>query len=158
VAFFLSPAFFGGILFEGVSMSQAVQHGVLVPVGGGDPIPLLKDRLIVGRRPSCDIHLSYPNVSGTHCELIFQNGYWTIQDLNSQNGVKVKGERVVRKALNPGDELSIASHKFTIRYEKLGGGALNEAINEAMDADDDLFAVSLLKKAGLEKDDRRSRR
>lgn len=141
-------------------MSEAVQHGLLVPVGGGDPIPLLKDRLTVGRRPSCDIHLGYPNVSGTHCELIFQNGYWTIQDLNSQNGVKVKGERVVRKALNSGDEVSIASHKFTIRYEKHGGGgALNEAFNEAIDTDDDLFAESLMKKAGLEKsgDDRRRR-
>ena len=140
-------------------MSQAVMHGTLVPVGGGDPIPLLKDRITVGRRPSCDIHLAFPNVSGTHCEFIFQNGYWTIQDLGSSNGVKVKGARVMRKALQPNDEVSIASHKFTIKYEMHAGGALNEAFNEALDADDDLFAESLMKKAGLERagDDRRRR-
>ncbi len=35
--------------------------GQLVPVGGGDPIPLLKPELLVGRRNNCDIILSFLN-------------------------------------------------------------------------------------------------
>jgi adenylate cyclase len=42
-------------------------YGELVPVGGGDNIPLLKPNLIVGRRESCDIVLRFANVSGQHC-------------------------------------------------------------------------------------------
>ena len=44
-------------------------YGQLTPVGGGDPIPLIKDRLTVGRRSECDVQLKFNNVSGQHCRL-----------------------------------------------------------------------------------------
>src|SRR5919204_5887736 len=93
-------------------------HGELVPVGGGDPIPLIREELTVGRRESCDICMRYPNISGRHCLLRFQDGYWYIQDLGSTNGVKVNGVRIhqQRKLLHPGDEVSIAKRKFTTEY------------------------------------------
>ena len=43
--------------------------GELIPVGGGDPIPLMKEQLVIGRREKCDIVLRFANVSGEHCEL-----------------------------------------------------------------------------------------
>ena len=55
--------------------------GELQPIGGGDPIPLMKPVLTVGRRESCDIVLRFPNVSGSHCELSLENGYWFVKDL-----------------------------------------------------------------------------
>ena len=53
-------------------------YGELLPVGGGDPIPLLKTTLVIGRRESADIVLRFPNVSGSHCELCVVEGYWVI--------------------------------------------------------------------------------
>src|SRR5690349_11165288 len=50
-------------------------NGELVPVGGGDSIPLLRETLTIGRRDSCDIPLRFPNVSGIHCQLNFHDGY-----------------------------------------------------------------------------------
>ena len=79
-------------------------YGELIPVGGGDPIPLLKKNLLVGRRESCDIVLRFSNVSAHHCQLVCNGGYWYVKDLKSRNGVKVNGLRV-RKRLDPGDEL-----------------------------------------------------
>jgi hypothetical protein len=38
-------------------------YGELLPLGGGDPIPLLKTTLLVGRRESADIVLRFPNVT-----------------------------------------------------------------------------------------------
>src|SRR5438445_315500 len=78
------------------SMSQDV-NGELVPVGGGDPIPLIRAVMILGRRESCDIPLRFPNISGQHAEMSFRNGYWYIKDLNSTNGIKVNGNRVQEK-------------------------------------------------------------
>ena len=85
-------------------------YGELHPVGGGDPIPLLKVILLVGRRESSDIVLRFPNVSGNHCELELVEGYWYVNDLNSRNGTKVNGERVKKQRLIPDDKLSIARH------------------------------------------------
>lgn len=44
--------------------------GILKPVGGGDPVPLTKETLKIGRRPSCDICLDFERISGKHCELL----------------------------------------------------------------------------------------
>src|SRR5262245_59182231 len=91
--------------------------GELVPQGGGDPIPLLKKKLLVGRRrESCDIALEFPNVSSRHCELELVDAYWLVRDLGSSNGTKVNGVRVRSKWVLPGDELAVAKHRFKIDY------------------------------------------
>ena len=38
---------------------QGKTLGILKPVGGGDPIPLKKAEVIIGRRRSCDINLDF---------------------------------------------------------------------------------------------------
>jgi len=123
-------------------------YGELVPVGGGDNIPLLKPNLIVGRRESCDIVLRFANVSGQHCQLTLENGYWFVTDMNSQNGTKVNGARIVRKRLDPGDLLSIARHKYTIRYSPAENGATGPPPSEEQDLEA-VLSKSLLDRAGL---------
>ena len=123
-------------------------YGELHPVRGGDPIPLLKTELLVGRRESADIVLRFPNVSGRHCELALVEGYWFIRDLGSSNGTKVNGARVAEHRLEPGDKLSIAKHEFEILYDpaKLGGTAKSERKGVL----ESIFGRSLLDAAGLE--------
>lgn len=124
--------------------------GELVPCGGGDPIPLLKPKLLIGRRDSCDIVLEFPNISGQHCLLELLNGYWHVRDLRSRNGIKVNGMRVDAKWLLPGDEVAIAKHRFEMTYEPASDAPPPE--------DDDPFALSLLEKAGLLKREEEQRR
>src|SRR5262245_27484459 len=116
-------------------------HGELVPCGGGDSIPLLKSRLLVGRRSSCDISLRFPNVSSHHCEFELVNGYWHVRDLNSRNGIKVNGIRCDAKWLMPGDVVSIAKHQYEVTYTPHGDAPAPE--------EEDPFAIGLLEKAGL---------
>jgi adenylate cyclase len=119
-------------------------NGELVPVGGGDNIPLIREHLTVGRRESCDIPLRLPNVSGLHCELAFHDGFWWIRDLNSTNGIKVNGVRVPKKILQPGDTITIAKRHYKIDYTPPTN---SRAMEEMME--DDPMAQSLLEKAGL---------
>jgi predicted component of type VI protein secretion system len=123
-------------------------YGELLPLGGGDPIPLLKTTLLVGRRESADIVLRFPNVSGQHCELSLAEGYWTIKDLRSSNGIKVNGSRVTEQRLKPGDKLSIAKHDYEIAFDpaRLGGTAPAEEKSQF----ESVFSRSLLESAGLE--------
>lgn len=115
--------------------------GQLIPLGGGDPIPLKKPMLLVGRRPSCDIRIDLANVSSQHCELALVNGFWRVRDLHSSNGTKVNGERVDEKFVQPGDTISFAKTQFEIAYTPDPHAAPPE---EA-----DPFAIGLLEKAGL---------
>jgi len=123
-------------------------YGELIPVGGGDPIPLLKKTLLVGRRESCDIVLRFSNVSAHHCQLSVIGGYWYVRDLQSRNGVKVNGVRVTEKRLDPGDILSIAKHKYEVHYSPVDLGAVGPPPPDVSRAD--LFSKSLLERAGLE--------
>ena len=122
--------------------------GELQPIGGGDPIPLLRTPLTVGRREESDIVLRFPNVSGSHCELSLVDGYWHVKDLGSSNGTKVNGSRVSEQRLEPGDTLSLAKHEYEVCYEpaRLGATAQPEEKTVAKD----LFSRSLLETAGLE--------
>jgi adenylate cyclase len=131
-------------------MSHELQ-GELVPVGGGDAIPLIRDVLTVGRRETCDIRMAYPNVSGMHAEFSFRNGYWYVRDLNSTNGVKVNGMRVQEKLLHPKDEVSIGKRRYQIFYELPAGRRALEEVEE------DIMSQSLLRKAGLEHEPREER-
>jgi len=121
--------------------------GELLPVGGGDPIPLLKKSLLVGRRESCDIVLRFSNVSAHHCQLTLTGGYWYVKDLKSRNGVKVNGSRVEEKRLDPGDSLAIARHTYDVQYSPVDLGAAGPPPAEDLPAD--FMKQSLLERAGL---------
>lgn len=123
-------------------------YGELHPVGGGDPIPLLKTPLIIGRRESCDVVLRFPNVSGNHCELTMIDGYWHVRDMGSSNGTKINGERVTQRVIQPEDKLSVANHVYEFRYDPALLGA-SQSIFEVSEQRN-IFGKSLLEAAGLE--------
>lgn len=127
-------------------------YGELVPVGGGDPIPLMKKRLRIGRREGCDIVLNFGNVSGHHCLMEIDEGYWFIRDLDSRNGVKIDGKRIMsglRRRVDPDVELTIAKHVFQVKYDPAALGAYGTPPKD--EVMDDFFKDSLLQRAGLEK-------
>jgi adenylate cyclase len=124
-------------------------YGELVPIGGGDTIPLLKPQLMVGRRESCDIILRFPNVSAHHCELTLVGGYWFVKDLQSRNGVKVNEIKVTEKRMDPGDAVSIAKHHYHIQYDPEQLGAIGPPPTAG--GMQEILGKSLLERAGLTK-------
>jgi adenylate cyclase len=127
-------------------MSTHPINGELVPIGGGDTIPLVRPTLVLGRRESCDVCLRFPNISGQHCEMTFKDGVWFVRDLGSTNGTKVNGDRIQgTKGLRPGDRVTIGKREYKIQY-KMAPGASAMALDE-----EDITSQSLLEKAGLMK-------
>ena len=131
-------------------------YGTMLPVGGGDPIPLIKTELLVGRRPACDIRLDFDNVSGKHAVLSLINGLWRVRDMGSTNGTSVNGTRIsTPHSVMPEDELGFAGHLFTIDYvprapETLLAG--HQALEE--EVSDDRRRHSLMELAGFDTDDK----
>jgi adenylate cyclase len=80
--------------------------------------------------------------------LYVTDGYWFVRDLNSRNGVKVNGNRVTEKRLDPDDVLHVAKHGYEVKYSPVDLGAIGPPPPEMPDAV--LFSQSLLERAGLE--------
>ena len=133
--------------------------GILNPRGGGDPIPLHKPEILVGRRPSCDICLDFHNISGKHCKLSFLNSVWHIRDLGSTNGTTLNGARLVSEhSLMPDDELGIAGHLFTLEYDP---GGPESVLEQHRVMDEEVVEArkrhSLMELAGLDTDEDKPR-
>ena len=74
-------------------------------------IELSKEKITVGRKPSNDIVLDDPTVSGVHAAFLhMQHTY--IEDMKSTNGVKLNGKPVNKRQLNHGDLVLIGQHEF----------------------------------------------
>lgn len=83
--------------------------------GRRQQVPLNRPRLLIGREPSCDIHLSHPGVSRRHAQLQrTEQGRWLLQDLNSRNRVFVDGEPVQQFVLEPRRMFSIAEYTMAL--------------------------------------------
>ena len=117
--------------------------GKLLPSGGGAPIPLRAPELVLGRSPDCDVRIRFPSVSSRHCKLMFDKGYWLVEDLNSTNGTWVDGDRCLLQCLLPESVLALDKHRFTIHYLLRTDGP-PPVIKR-------LFTQSLLEKAGFGK-------
>lgn len=113
----------------------AVQNARLVAIRFGAPsgeeIPLLGQRLVVGRfdpeTGPVDIDLSSTAESGhisrQHAELYQEDGQWVVRDLGSTNGVFVKGSAdssfgpriTAPRPLSEGDEVAFGNSRFVFR-------------------------------------------
>ena len=97
------------------SAESLVVFAQLVPLQGGEPITIDKDVTVVGRQAEhCDIVLDRKSVSKIHCIIARTDGLLFVRDLDSTNGTKVNGQRIIRGALLPGDQLAFAGEKFRV--------------------------------------------
>src|SRR2546430_8660707 len=74
-------------------------------------VPLDRPRLLIGREPSCDIHLPHPGVSRRHAQLQrTDQGRWLLQDLSSRNHVYVENRPVQQIVLEARKPFRIAEY------------------------------------------------
>jgi pSer/pThr/pTyr-binding forkhead associated (FHA) protein len=78
-------------------------------------ITLRSGKLYLGRNPDCELSISDPAVSRRHARLWVNPTQIVIEDLGSQNGVHVNGERIQGpRELQPGDVIRICSHELQL--------------------------------------------
>jgi len=133
--------------------SESKPLGILKPLGGGDPIPLLRDEMIVGRRPTCDVRLDFENISGKHSVLRLVKGVWHIRDLGSTNGTSLNSQKISHEeSVLPDDQIGFASHYFQLDYEPIGPAAAvtsKEALTDDQEIVEQKKQHSLMELAGL---------
>jgi len=79
---------------------------------------LKQGRFVVGRTPDNDLPIDSKYISRHHAQIVSTLNGSVIEDLNSTNGVFVRGKRVRRRALNDGDVIQIGQHELTYMDER----------------------------------------
>ena len=70
--------------------------------------------ITVGRAEQCDLVLRSKRVSREHCRIFCQDGIWQIEDLNSQNGIRVNNVKTGSQTLKNGDNLQVGDFRLEI--------------------------------------------
>jgi pSer/pThr/pTyr-binding forkhead associated (FHA) protein len=76
--------------------------------------PVVKERVVIGRKVNCDLRIPLTSVSRQHCELTVDGNKVQVKDLGSSNGTYHNSERVQEAYLSAGDELVIGPVVFTL--------------------------------------------
>jgi len=94
---------------------------------------LVPGRLIIGRTSDNDLQIDSRFVSRHHAQVVTTMQGSVIEDLNSTNGIYVRGKKIRRHKLIEGDVVQIGQHTLTyLRADALGTGttALEEDAEE----------------------------
>jgi len=88
----------------------------LVALNDGPSILVDKPVLLLGRHPECDIQIDPRKISRRHCCIAQVEDYLVVRDLDSTNGIRINGVRVVEGRLQPGDELTVGNHRYQVTW------------------------------------------
>jgi pSer/pThr/pTyr-binding forkhead associated (FHA) protein len=79
----------------------------------------MKDTVVVGRSPDCDLSVRLPSISRQHARILFVQGRWHIEDMNSRLGTYVNGRMIEsRTVLQQSDRIRICD--FEIDFLETG--------------------------------------
>jgi general secretion pathway protein A len=74
---------------------------------------LVPGRKVIGRTPDNDLQIDSRFISRHHCQLVTgSDGVTVVEDLNSTNGITVRGTRVRRHTLRDGDVVGVGQHEI----------------------------------------------
>jgi hypothetical protein len=108
-----NPALAGVSGTQVISAADAQASGIhpetMALILNGERIPLTKRVTSLGRSRERDVVVPDPNVSREHCEIRHVGYDYFLIDLNSTNGVSVKGHPVTRHALANGDVITMGA-------------------------------------------------
>lgn len=103
----------------------------------------LEERLTIGRSPINLVHLTDSSVSRRHAVLYGLGGKTIVEDLGSQNGTYVNGERVHKAVLRSGDTLRIGNVLFHYREEDAPEKEPLEITRELLQGTDELAQLRI---------------
>lgn len=85
--------------------------------GARGEVRMKRERLVIGRKDTCDVRVPVAAVSREHCELVEKDGKVLVRDLGSSNGTYVNRERIQEAELKAGDLVAVGPAIFVVRID-----------------------------------------
>jgi HD-GYP domain-containing protein (c-di-GMP phosphodiesterase class II) len=104
----------------------------VVGVEGTEVVPLHPEQpVVLGRGEVCTVRLPHSKVSRLHCRIAYENGFYTIEDLESKHGTWVNNRRIHKAILFDHDRITVGGAEFRFVLE---GGPAEESANILLDS------------------------
>src|SRR5262245_16661583 len=91
---------------------------------GAPPLEIDRDRVLVGRDPSCEVVIDDKSVSRRHAAIERRGSVFVVVDQGSANGSFVNGEQISEAALYDGQELRLGMVPFRVQIESEAEGTM----------------------------------
>jgi pSer/pThr/pTyr-binding forkhead associated (FHA) protein len=91
-------------------------------------LPLLKNRITIGRRVHNDIVIDAPGISAEHAVIVTTDYASYFEDLGSTNGSRLNGLPIKKHALQAKDVIALANHTIQYRAHESEHGATTSSI------------------------------
>lgn len=72
-----------------------------------------KERMVLGRRSRCDMHIDNMAISGEHAAIVTIGNDSFLEDLDSTNGTKVNGKPIKKYVLQHQDVIELGKYQLT---------------------------------------------
>jgi pSer/pThr/pTyr-binding forkhead associated (FHA) protein len=109
--------------------------GILILKSGEEEAKEFKldhSRMVIGRRPSCDIHLNDSTVSGEHALLINILDDSFIENVSKTNGTWINGQRIKKSVLQDGDKIKIGGQRLVYQADQTMPGVDEDDFEKTM--------------------------
>ncbi len=83
----------------------------------GRKVPLLPMTMSIGREHDNNIELKDPEVARYHARVLFENGRFILEDLESSNGTWLNGEQIKQSSLVNGDRIKLGDTEMVIDFD-----------------------------------------
>jgi pSer/pThr/pTyr-binding forkhead associated (FHA) protein len=108
-------------------------------------IHLHQAETVIGRRRGTTLRIPSAEVSREHCRILMEDGYLTVEDLDSVNGTYLNGVPITsREVLRPGDRLQVGPIRFVVEYQltqevldRLLHAPTDEVVEAVVDTDEE---------------------
>jgi hypothetical protein len=94
-----------------------IQREIAVLTWDGKRHEITQRRAVLGRSKDADLQVNDPNVSRRHAEVRQEGATYWLVDLDSTNGIEVRGKRVKRLKLEDGQRFTVGSTEIAFSRE-----------------------------------------
>ncbi|MEW5853092.1 MAG: FHA domain-containing protein [Myxococcota bacterium] len=95
---------------------------------GSHRFAMVGEEIVIGRSPDCDISIGRKSISRRHLRVVLKDGKFFAEDLGSQNGTRVNGEKIRGLTpVGPDDEIRVSEYTIRVSYLEQSESASAEA-------------------------------
>ena len=117
--------FCAAVTTEDASQFLSLSGGGGWVIWGNKSIAIGRTESVLGRSLDADIRFDVPGVSRRHARIVVDGEHVALEDLGSQNGTYLRGERITRRAtLADGDEVRLGPVSIVFRQLSPDGSTL----------------------------------